>query len=237
MKDSETKKMFPRNKQISDMLPALYVKFVPENNSLNLDTLFPNLQKWIFNPKKVANITKIGENDGVDDNEYYYYKQSSKVYLFQAGKKKHFGFMQRDKGSCAMMYLPLKPDNLANQLECFEQGSKIKPLISKYGSVAYGWHSVVLLLRSQLTEKLQKKYDSREAGFVDSIVVSDMEHDIVTEAFPKIAALAGLKQDKKVPKGWISFEKRINEKCSLLVCTGEVKTIKSNAPAGTAWDG
>ena len=63
-----------------------------------------------------------------------------------------------------------------------------------------------------------------------------MYNPIVTKAFPKIAALAGLKKDKVVPKGWISFTRR-DENCKLVICTGSSFSIKSTAPFGTAFDG
>ena len=211
MENEEDETLFPRNKPRSG-LPASYVKFEPESkgDALNLDILFPHLQEWIFQSRLV------------------------RVDLFQAGKKKHFGFMDENG---RMMYLPAKPDNLTNWLEYFEQGSKIKPAgVEAHGYPSYDWQSVVLLPRSKLTTQLTNKYKTKERGFCDAPIVSDKNPDALTDSFPKIAALAGLKKDKKVPKGWISFTK-IGERCSFAVCTGSTRDYKSNAPKGTAFDG
>lgn len=55
--------------------------------------------------------------------------------------------------------------------------------------------------------------------------------------FPKIAALAGLRKDKHVPKGWISFTKR-GKSCSLAICKGNAREAKrSKPPKGLAFEG
>ena len=55
----------------------------------------------------------------------------------------------------------------------------------------------------------------------------------MNSVFPKVAALAGKKKDKKVPRGWITYQNK-----SLLVCTGKVLPPKRSSPLkGTAWDG
>ena len=41
------------------------------------------------------------------------------VNLFQAGRKKNFGFMDN---RLTMLYLPVKPDDLVNWLNCFNVG-------------------------------------------------------------------------------------------------------------------
>jgi hypothetical protein len=193
-------------------MPASYVKFVVENNvdgdAVNLDTLFPNLQKHIFRGGSVT------------------------FNLFQAGKKHHFGFIDKDTAALrSMIYLPAKADNLTNWLKYFEQGAKTKP------DNCHSWHSVVLLPRSKLTQQLTDKYKSEEEiGFCDATVVTDENHDSITKAFPKIAAFAGFKKDKNVSKGWISFSNQ-GGSCSLILCTGVGKELKSNAPKGTAFEG
>ena len=82
------------------------------------------------------------------------------------------------------------------------------------------------------------KYKSEEQrGFCDAPIVEDYVGTLNLEkTFPKIAALAGFKKDKKVPKGWITFTRRSNQ-CSLTICTGNAREFKSNAPKGTAYDG
>jgi len=258
MEEMEDETIFPRYKQKSD-IPASYVKFMPENNdALNLDTMYPTLQKWIFNPRTVRSVTNDddtdindngddggdGDNDGDggddSDDDRFYHSTSSVVHLFQPGKKHIFGSMEKDRMGCrSMMHLPVKPGNLDTWLQCFEAGSKIKPKTSRlhdHDYLCYSWQSVVLLPRSQVTEKLRNKHRTEESGFVDAIEVSDVYNDIVTKAFPKIAALAGLKKDKVVPKGWISFTRR-DKICKLVICTGSSLSNKSTASDGTAFEG
>ena len=54
--------------------------------------------------------------------------------------------------------------------------------------------------------------------------------------FPKIAALAGYRKDRRVPKGWVTFTKRGNT-CNLVICSGDSVTQKWEHPKGTAYDG
>lgn len=153
MEEGEDETIFPRYKQKSD-IPASYVKFMPENNdALNLDTMYPTLQKWIFNPRTVRSVTNdddtdINDNDNGDDagdgdndgdgdggddsdDDRLYHSTSSVVHLFQPGKKHIFGSMEKDRMGCrSMMHLPVKPFNLDTWLQCFEEGSKIKPKVS-----------------------------------------------------------------------------------------------------------
>ena len=94
MEERENETMFPRNRPDSQGLPALYVKFVPENDALNLDAMYPNLSKWIFKPRPVDDNSDYGNDNGDDDDcnsgddDVYGYQKSSAVYLFQFGKKK-----------------------------------------------------------------------------------------------------------------------------------------------------
>ncbi|KAK3278639.1 hypothetical protein CYMTET_13436 [Cymbomonas tetramitiformis] len=212
---------YPRN-QPRSALPASYLKYEPaavitisggDDVPLNLDTSFPSLQSWIF------------------DSE-----ASCAVNLFQPGSKRNFGFLDR---SGSMMYLPVKPADLTNWLAYFDQGSKVVPKGLEEGGDGYPhytWHSVVIIPREKMTSQLEKKYGTQEAGFTDCVLASDVRPDLLTGAFPKIAALAGLRKDKKVPRGWISFHKRGNS-FGLSVCTGNSAVPKSNAPKGTAFDG
>lgn len=203
--DEEGKASYPKNDP-QKSLPAGYEKYVP-NQDINLDAMFPNLYKWIF------------EGHGTCD-----------VDLFQAGKKRNYGFMDKNG---RMLFLPAKPLDLMNWLGYFDKGAKIKP------SGCYTWQSVVILPRRQLTQQLIKKYRSRglEAGFCDAPIVSDIEVDQITKLFPNIAALAGLKKHKKIKKGWIRLNKR-GKRCNLTICFGDTgPSFGGQAPKGTAFDG
>jgi len=92
---SEDITSFPRN-QTKSAMPTSYQKYQPEDTNTNLDLQFQNLNAWIF-----------GERSNVLVN------------LFQAGRKKNFGFMDN---RLTMLYLPVKPDDLANWLQCFNVG-------------------------------------------------------------------------------------------------------------------
>ena len=86
----ENRDMFPRN-DVSNAMPAAYSRYVPTsingNEPLDLDTSFPNLQRWVFNSGCVT------------------------VNLFQAGKKKNYGFMSSEaSGTLSMLYLPVKAE-------------------------------------------------------------------------------------------------------------------------------
>ena len=108
----------------------------------------------------------------------------------------------------------------------------------------YNWHSVVPLPKSKITQQLTKKHKrEEERGFIDVPIVEDHYHymesptnDLETMS-PKVAALAGLRKDKHVPKGWITFTK-IGNRCSLAIFKGNAcNTPKSNAPKGLAFEG
>lgn len=136
---------FPRNQPKSDGIPASYVKYQPSTYiSSNLDIQFFYLNDWIFH-----NATSVSVN------------------LFQAGRKKNYGFMDN---KFTMIYLPTKPDSLADWLECFNRGASVKPAgLEAEGYTHYTWQSVVALPRSKLTPQLWNKYKSNERpGFCDA---------------------------------------------------------------------
>ena len=176
------------------------------DGDFNLDMMFGHLQKFIFEGSKPC-----------------------KVNLFQAGSKKNYGFVDRDYD---MMFLAAKPDTLTDWLECFDEGA----IVNARKFRGYTWHSNVIVPHSKMTSQLEKKYGSEEPGFCDFTKVDESDSDVVTRAFPKIAALAGLKKDKKVKKGWISLSKTGNS-YNLSICSGKTWPHKSDAPVGTAYDG
>eukprot|EP00804_Cyclotella_cryptica_P015243 CCRYP_005359-RA/>CCRYP_005359-RA protein AED:0.13 eAED:0.13 QI:0/-1/0/1/-1/1/1/0/375 len=206
----EDASMFPRNNAPSGVPPS-YVKYQP-NVEINLDTMFPRLNNFVFSP------------DG----------NISAVNLFQPGRKQQFGFIEcGTHGIRRMLHLPVKPDSLNDWMYYFEKGATVRP------DGGYNWHSVVMLPMIKLTPQLIDKYRRNlQPGFCDTRVISSVSQlDVdLASVFPKIAALAGLRKDKKVPKGWISFQRR-GRTSALSICTGPSEPRKSNAPKGTAFDG
>lgn len=210
----ENRGMFPRN-NVSNAMPPTYSRYVPTsidgNEPLNLDTTFPHLQRYIFNG-------------------------STTVHLFQAGKKKNYGFIQKDSGVLGMLYLPVKADDLGNHLTYLNDGARVPP------AGMYSWHSVVILPRSKLTNALEKKYcnSDTEPGFCDVVIGADMFRTVgsndINAYFPKLAALAGYRNDSRVPKGWVTFTKRGNT-CNIVICSGDSVNHKFDAPKATAYDG
>jgi len=147
------------------------------------------------------------------------------INLFQPGRKKNYGFFELRGNVLEMIYLPVKPANLTNWISYFDQGAEERP--DEYDS----WNSTVLLPMSKSTVSLEKRY------YGSPLIHDALVPDTVTGAFPKIAALAGLKKDANVPKGWITFVKK-GDKVTVSICSGNSLTHKrNNAPKGTAFDG
>ena len=211
----ETQLSYPRNNPKSTMIPSKIDRYVPSSSDVNLDTLFPSLQAWIFGGNSPCN-----------------------VHLFQPGRKQNFGFMDKNNGRM-MLYLPVKPSNLMNWIGYFDEGSKKEPK-RLHGHLCHTWHSVVIIPRLKYSEKLYRKYKEKneDPGFCDVPVVSDISFDQLTWLFPKIAALTGCVKDKKVKKGWINFHKTKRGKCNLSICCGNsVNHPRSKYDLGDAAEG
>jgi len=222
----DNESLFPRNLPVSpSMTPSIlrsYKKYEPSTGAAFnlLDDEFCYLNDWIFHKAR-----------------------SVSVNLFQAGRKKNYGFMDN---KFTMMYLPAKPDSVANWLECFNRSACIRPAgLETDGYAHYTWQSVVPIPRSKLTPHLTSKYKSNEKpGFCDTPIVEDHSYCVADPAssdldklFPKIAALAGLRKDKYVPKGWISFT-RDGDQYILTICKGNAREpTNSKAPKGLAFEG
>merc|ERR1712137_687891 len=73
-----------------------------------------------------------------------------------------------------------------------------------------------------------------EIGFMEMKVVSaDASLASLNTAYPKLAALAGFAKDRKVPKGWLTFNNGI-----LRICKGKSNSPKnSHVPKKTAFIG
>lgn len=209
----EAKELYPRRKPIAP--PSGYAKYDPTDISINLDTMFTHLEKWIFNSYNVT------------------------LHFFQPGRKRNWGFFEGRVN--AMIYLPVKPDNLNHYLSYFDQGAACTRAGMEEGGDGYphnNWHSVVVLPKSKSTRPLLSKYAmNTDAGFCDCVRANDANPSTdLNTIFPKLSALAGWKKDAKVPKGWMTFVKK-GDKCSISVYNGNTHTHKSNAPRGTSYDG
>lgn len=205
-------------------LPASYQKYQPWNNYNNmhmLDYHFFYLNDMLFHKaKRVA------------------------LNLFQAGRKQNFAFLDN---RFTAVYLPARPNGLANWLECLNQGASVKPAgVEGEGYSHYTWHSVVVLPRSSLTPQLTKKYKAHEKpGFTDAPVVEDHASYPspvpvnLDRLFPKVAALAGLRKDARVPKGWLCFSRMEEGSWRLEICRGNARsgTREGGRPRGLAFEG
>lgn len=218
---------FPtRNQQPTPGFPASYQKYQPQTDCRHnlLDVQYFYLNDFIFHNTTNSSVS---------------------VNLFQAGRKKNYGYIDNQ---FTTLYLPAKPDDLSNWLELFNRGASIKPAgVEEEGWNHYSWQSIVVLPRSKMTQQLQNKYRCNEKrGFTDAPIIEDISYYYcgtttqvgdLDKMFPKIAALAGLKKDKYVPKGWISFTK-CGGQCSLSICRGNAKEPKkSKSPKGLAFEG
>jgi len=204
-------------------MPASYQKYQPLNNYSNVNLLdyhFFHLNDMLFH-----NARQVSFN------------------LFQAGRKQNFGFLDN---RFTMIYLPARPADLANWLECFNRGASIKPAgVEQEGYTHYTWQSVVTLPRSNFTQNMQKKYQCHEKpGFTDAPIIEDHSSYPaplpvkLEDLFPAIAVLAGLRKGKRVPKGWFSFS-RDDDTWRLSICKGNAQsgTGKLNRPKGLAFEG
>lgn len=171
---------------------------------VDLDTDYSFLNKWAFSSGCLQEVN-----------------------LFQAGRKQHYGYLerwQRDVGQ--MIYLPDKAETLNHYLECLDAGASVR------SSCTYDWHSVVVL--PPKSKKLTKYNTHLEPGFIDCKVVGNTcnEKDLAM-IFPKTAALGGFRKDKRVKKGWIRYKDE-----TLMIVEGSGGTSGCpRAPKGTAYDG
>jgi hypothetical protein len=179
----------------------------------DLNALFPQLNEWTFTDE---------ESSLCDMN------------LFQAGKKQHFAFLARNFNGCLdMIYLPMKAGNdLTDYFHSLDYATQFQ-VASGEEFPYYNWHSVVVLPTEAPQNKIDKYGKDQRRGFCDSVrPPSAYAGSSLNHVFPKVAALAGYKKDKKVPKGWVCYK---NE--TLHICSGNAQKHTTNAPKKTAYDG
>ncbi|KAG7358311.1 hypothetical protein IV203_014899 [Nitzschia inconspicua] len=146
--------------------------------------------------------------------------------LFQVGKRRIHGFIKEDSRYevLKLVLLPDKPVSLSHFLKCLDTGVSIQ------SSGSYNWHSIVILP----SEKLVGKYGKEtEPGFCDcKVVLDDPSLEKLEDIFPKISALAGFGKDKRVPRGWITYENDV-----LRVVEGQGSPADPNVPDNCAFEG
>ena len=182
--------------------------------SADLNALFPQLNHWTFTD---------GQSSTYDLN------------LFQAGKKQHFAFLQRNfNGCCDMIYLPMKAGNdLVDYFHSLEYATQFKVASEDGSCPCYNWHSVVVLPTEAPQNKTEKYGEGKRRGFCDCVrPPSAYAGSSLNCVFPKVAALAGYKKDKKVRKGWVCYKNK-----TLRICSGNAQKHTMNAPKKTAYDG
>jgi hypothetical protein len=198
---------FPR--RIPAVVPKGYILF--ETQQVDLNTLFPSFNKWAF-PRN---------------------GRAAELNLFQAGRKQNYGFVERSYGLRHMLFLPCKAgDDLSVYFHCFDCASQAK-YATRDGYAMNSWFSVVVLPEDH-PATLSKRYArDLEEGFVETKVVSfPPTIPLMNSVFPKLAALAGYRKDKRVPRGWLTYQNK-----TLRLCAGASVTPKSPAIKGTAFDG
>lgn len=128
-------------------------------------------------------------------------KKSYEINFFQAGRRRGIHGTMRGGSPHLLTCLVLaeKPESLQHSLAMHNQGASMR-----WGGET-NWHSVVVLPAG--TPNFNK-YDV-EDGFCDVITVAPPSEPDLNKLFPKVAALAGFRKDKNVPKGWIRYHSNV----------------------------
>lgn len=200
---------FPREKPVE--APAGLDAFSTDE-SIDLNSMFPTFNTFLQQAERLS------------------------INLFQPGRKKNYGYVvERDNKGCKhMIYLPAKPQSkeLSDYLHMFNYAAQFKYAQSYEEFPDYTWYSMVVFPHDY-NKSFGKYGQNLEPGFCDmKIAPVNPGAPPLNTVFPKVAALAGYKKDKKVPKGWITYKNGF-----LRVCSGAPKTVKCNAPDGTAFHG
>ena len=142
---------FPtRNQQPTPGFPASYQKYQPQTDCRHnlLDVQYFYLNDFIFHNTTNSSVS---------------------VNLFQAGRKKNYGYIDNQ---FTTLYLPAKPDDLSNWLELFNRGASIKPAgVEEEGWNHYSWQSIVVLPRSKMTQQRQHWFLAWRSYYFPSDVI------------------------------------------------------------------
>lgn len=164
-------------------------------------------------------------------NEYAFGSECAKELHFgQPGMKCHYGLFVSEGALCAdMLYFPEKLETLERYLSAAEQGAQIFPP----GTPDSSWRSCCVF------DKAGGKYGKFvEATYGDNGWVALAGAQVafgarLGDVYPRFAALLGMRSDKRVKKGWVSYHNGI-----MSVCQGPSATPKSaglNTCAFAAW--
>ena len=174
---------FPREKPAQ--LPTGFQEF--STDSADLNAMFPTFNTFLQEAEMLC------------------------VNLFQPGRKKNYGYVERgNQGVKHMIFLPAPPkSDLSDYLHTFNYASRFKySTFDSYGSPNYNWFSVVIFPNGY-NKSVGKYGEGLEPGFCDMAIASPNPQPSLNAVFPKVAALAGYKKDKKVSKGWITYKNSI----------------------------
>lgn len=203
---------FPRAKPVQ--LPSGVQEFTTTDTGIDLNAMFPTLNSFL----QQANMLTIN--------------------LFQPGRKKNYGYLERgNDGVKHMIYLPAPPNKkeLSDYLHLLNHTWQFKYSTQDGGTYPnYTWYSVVAF-PSDYNKSFGKYGENLRPGFCDMVIATpntQSSSGVLNAVFPKVAALAGCKKDKLVPKGWITYKNSL-----LRICSGSSKTVKCKAPPGTAFHG
>ena len=97
----------------------------------------------------------------------------------------------------------------------------------------YSWFSMVVLPEGHKPTVSTRYSRELEDGFIElKVATFPQSIRLINSVFPKLAALAGYRKDKQVPRGWLTYKNK-----TLRLCSGAATVHKSDAPKGTAFDG
>jgi hypothetical protein len=215
--------LFPRRKPT--VAPNGFILY--DAPQVDLNALFPTFNQWAF---------QRGVAPAVELN------------LFQAGAKQIYGYVQKDyHGVFHMIFLPCQAGNdLSVYLHCFDYAAQFKYATQKDYPM-YNWFSMVVLPEKH-KPTVSKRYSRElEHGFIETRVASFPQTiRLINSVFPKLAALAGYRKDKQVPRGWLTYKNKTLRLCSGAATHQIAMTYiddsihsgdKSQEPKGTAFDG
>ena len=211
---------FPRRAPLPGQ--ADFMPYTPGPDAANLDELYPDLSKFLF--------TKQGDK--------------LEIYFFQPGKKKVQAFIEKEYDGCLhCIHVPEKFGSVEEMLFALNESTKFDAPPYYNGEFPhYNWFGVNIF--NGATPRYSK-YKAAESEGLDITVTRGYGGDTgkasayathFLKTFPKCAAAAGFnrkgKASKSTERGWIVYRNG-----TLMVCRGDSKTIKSNAPSPGVYDG
>ena len=205
IEETDQEELFPRQKPLNRA--TSFYEF--HTSETDLDDMFPKMNTFLSKAEMLT------------------------IDLFQPGRKKNHGYLERNNMNCMhMIFLPAKAGNdLSDYLHTIDYACQFD--VSMYDAYCpnYSWYSMVVF-PCEHNKKFGPYGRNLEPGFCDMKQATANSKPKLNTVFPKVAALAGYKKDKKVPKGWIRYKDNI-----LLICSGSAQPTHCKAPPGTAFYG